>query len=366
MIQNPLVGSSWTLQKEGICIFNNAVVSYSTRCLLQQNSSVFFCHLFEVFQQANVILSREDMASTNLTEAEKLKPVIEPFCARKVKWNQNEVIFLSAVNVLVSITAFLGNTLILVALHKETSLHPPSKLLYRNLAITDLCVGIIAEPLNVASSMSVLNDICVYMEQISFITSGIFCSISLLTVTAISVDRLLALLLGLRYRHVVTFRRTLAFLIAFWVYSLVATLSSFGNPVIHTVFIYLTLTLCLCTLFFSYTKIFFTLRHNQVQVQDHLSQGQPNQIMNMTRYKRAVSNALWVTVTSVVCYLPFVIMEAVTCETDVTLSIFLTKQFVVTLVFLNSSLNPLLYCWKIREVRQAVKDSVRQLFCSPN
>ena len=355
------------LQKEGICIFNNAVVSYPTRCLLQQNSSVFFCHLFEVFQQANVIFTREDMASTNLTEAEKLEPVIEPFCTRKVKWNQKEeVIFLSAVNVLVSVTAFLGNTLILVALHKQTSLHPPSKLLYRNLAITDLCVGIIAEPLNVASSMSVLNDICVYMEQISFITSGIFCSISLLTVTAISVDRLLALLLGLRYRHVVTFRRTLAFLIAFWVYSLVATLSSFGNPVIHTVFIYLTLTLCLCTLFFSYTKIFFTLRHNQVQVQDHLSQGQPNQIMNMTRYKRAVSNALWVTVTSVVCYLPFVIMEAVTRETDVTLSIFLTRQFVVTLVFLNSSLNPLLYCWKIREVRQAVKDSVRQLFCSPN
>ena len=91
------------------------------------------------------MFTREDMASTNLTEAEELKPVIELFCARKVKWNQKEeVIFLSAVNVLVSVTAFLGNTLILVALHKETSLHPPSKLLYRNLAITDLCVGIIA------------------------------------------------------------------------------------------------------------------------------------------------------------------------------------------------------------------------------
>ena len=49
-----------------------------------------------------------------------------------------------------SITPFLGNTLILVALHKETSLHPPSKLLYRNLAITDLCVAIIVEPLTVA------------------------------------------------------------------------------------------------------------------------------------------------------------------------------------------------------------------------
>ena len=312
------------------------------------------------------MFTREDMASTNLTEAETLKPVIERFCARKVKWNQKEeVIFLSAVNVLVSVTAFLGNTLVLVALHKETSLHPPSKLLYRNLAITDLCVGIIAEPVNVAYSMSVLNEFCVYMQQISFITSGIFCSISLLTITAISVDRLLALLLGLRYRQVVTFKRTFAFLVAFWVYSIIGTLSSFGNPLIHKLVMYGTLTLCLLTLIFSYTKIFFTLRHNQVQVQDHLSQGQPNQIMNMTRYKRAVSSAFWVTATSVVCYLPFAIMKAVTHETDVTLLI--TWQFVVTtLVFLNSSLNPLLYCWKIREVRQAVKDSVRQLCCSPN
>ena len=37
----------------------------------------------------------------------------------------------SAFNILLSITATLGNSLILVALHKESSLHPPSKLLYR-------------------------------------------------------------------------------------------------------------------------------------------------------------------------------------------------------------------------------------------
>ena len=62
-----------------------------------------------------------------------------------------------------SITAFLGNTLILLALLKETSLHPASKLLYRNVTITDLCVGIIAEPLYVTYCTSVVKerwDIC--------------------------------------------------------------------------------------------------------------------------------------------------------------------------------------------------------------
>ena len=104
------------------------------------------------------------MGQENFTEDENHKTVQELFCSAEfVKGVKSELIFLSALNVFLSVTAFLGNTLILVALHKETSLHPPSKLLYRNLAITDLCVGIITEPLSVTYWTSVVNerwDIC--------------------------------------------------------------------------------------------------------------------------------------------------------------------------------------------------------------
>ena len=66
-------------------------------------------------------------------------------------------VFLSVINIVLSITAFWEKSLILVALYKDTSIHPPSKLLYRNLAITDLCVGIMGEPLHVARWTSVVN-----------------------------------------------------------------------------------------------------------------------------------------------------------------------------------------------------------------
>ena len=46
--------------------------------------------------------------------------------------------FISVLNSFLSFTVFLGNALILIALHKESSLHPPSKLLLRCLATTDL------------------------------------------------------------------------------------------------------------------------------------------------------------------------------------------------------------------------------------
>ena len=104
-----------------------------------------------------LIRSQMNMAQTNVTEDENQKTFTELFCsAYFVRGVDDELIFLSALNIFLSIAPFLGNTLILLALHKETSLHPPSKLLYRNLAITDLCVGIIVELLYVTSCTSVV------------------------------------------------------------------------------------------------------------------------------------------------------------------------------------------------------------------
>ena len=132
-------------------------------------------------------------------------------------------IFLSALNIFLSISAFLVKTLILVALHKETSLHPPSKLLYRNLAIADLCVGIIAEPLAVTYWTSVVKerwDICYYAYLAENLSGHTLCSVSLLALNAISVDRPLALLLRLRYRQVVTLKRTCINAFGFWILSI--------------------------------------------------------------------------------------------------------------------------------------------------
>ena len=281
----------------------------------------------------------------------------------------DELIVLLVLNTFLSITVFLGNTLILVALHKESSLHPPSKLLLRSLAITDLLVGIIVEPLNVAYLMSVKSkrwDICYNVNVALFIASHILCSVSLLVLTAISVDRLLALWLGLRYRQVVTLRRVYITVIVMWVLSIVATTSYIWNPQLLSLLLYTHLSFCLSIIIFSYMKIFFTLRHYQIQVT--VAQEQPRQAipLNIARYRKAVYSALWVQVTLFICYLPFGITQALTDlkSVKVSSSFYLAKTFSFTLVFLNSSLNPFLYCWKMKEVRQAVKDAIRQIYCS--
>ena len=309
------------------------------------------------------------MALKNFTEDENHKTVEELFCtAELVRGVDDELIFVSALHSFLSITAFLGNTLILAALHKETSLHPPSKLLYRNLAITDLCVGIIAEPFYVTYLTSVVNerwDICYYAYWAVTYSGLTLCTVSLLTLTAISVDRLLALLLGLRYRQVVTYRRTCITATGFWILSIVGASTLFWNRRMTSWFQYTVTALGLVTTIFAYAKIFVTLRHNQIHVQNHASRAQPCEAipLNIARYRKAVYSALWVQGTLGICYIPYKIEVFLTPRRGMPLSIYRARNFTVSMVLLNSSLNPLLYCWKIREVRQAVKETLRQLFC---
>ena len=160
-----------------------------------------------------------------------------------------QLTFLSVSNSFLSVTAFLGNALILIALHKESSLHPPSKLLLRCLATTDLCVGLISEPLTVTVWMSVVKEnwsICRYSLLTGFTTGYILCGVSVGTLTAISVDRLLALLLGLRYRQVVTLKRTYAIVITLWFLPAVFSAMRLWNPLIT----------------FSHGIIYISLSHN--------------------------------------------------------------------------------------------------------
>ena len=271
-----------------------------------------------------------------------------------------EVLSFSALNIFLSITASLGNALILIALHKVSSIYPPTKLFFRCLAVTDLCVGLLVQPFYATFLLSGIREVS---KNVVNILSWILCGVSLLTSTAISVDRLLALLLGLRYRHVVTLKRVRVVIICFWVIG--ASLGSirWWREDITFMLASIVLTLSLLTSIFCYTTIFFKLRHQQVQLQNHVLQGQAKgggTPLNIARFKKTVSSVLWVQLVLVACYVPFGILVVLNLNgigSDV--SLLVTN----TLVFLNSSLNPIIYCWKIRKVKQVVKDTIRQLYC---
>ena len=280
--------------------------------------------------------------------------------------------FLSTLNILLAITATLGNTLILVALHKETSLHPPTKLLFRCLAITDLCVGVISQPLFAVLLLSYVitgmnREAIYYMDKINTVSSFVLCGVSVLTSSAISVDRLLALLSGLRYRHVVTLTRVRVVILCFWLTGVSCGLIYLWNIRIGFTAFFTLVTISLVNSLFSYAKIYVKLRQDHLQVQTFPGgQHKGTKVhLNIARYKKSVSSVLWVQSVLATCYIPFLIVVMLMTYGRMSLAPNLQDAFDITatLTYLNSSLNPALYCWRISTVRQAAKDTIKDLNC---
>ena len=129
------------------------------------------------------------MSTTKFTRSgTQTKTFVELLCTPSFGGGLHEIFtFFSAVHILLSITAFLTNSLILVALHKESSLHRPSKLLYRSLATTDLLVGLVAQPLYATYWMSLVQEhwsLCRYAFDAAYITGSALFLTSLMTMTA--------------------------------------------------------------------------------------------------------------------------------------------------------------------------------------
>ena len=286
-------------------------------------------------------------------------------------------IFFIALNIFLSIFATLGNVLILVALRKVSSIHPPTKLLFRCLTVTDLCVGLLCQPLFVY-----VNYIGLYFDIGNFIVEFwnvfdfvfvLFLSVSPITSAAISVDRLLALLLGLRYRHVVTLCRVRVVIACVW--SIAVSNASFycvawilfhDKLLLASWWMFLALIMVSIIIStFSYTEIFLTLRHQQAQVQNHVQPEQSSRVrsvLNIARYKKTVYSVAWIQFAMLACYGPYIVMAFLWNFGIIDYSKIAGEVF-FCLVFLNSSLNPVLYCWRIKDVRQEVKNTIRKCLC---
>jgi len=209
-----------------------------------------------------------------------------------------------------------------------------------------------------------------HLVRILSITIGVFLGgLSLFALTAISVDRLLALSLGLGYRQVVTLKRVRILVVSFLFSNVVISMTFFYGERITAAITGVAVAMCMLTSIFCHSKIYSSLRQQRLSVRDHIQQGQSNQgktVLKLARYKKTVSSVLWVQLALVACYLPhFIVVTMLATSESASPALVLTWDVTLTLVYFNSSLNPFLYCWKMREVRKAVNNTISQFWrCS--
>ena len=253
-------------------------------------------------------------------------------------FKEEEKVFLAIWNILTCITAVCGNTFIIASIRRVSSLHLPSKVLLVCLALTDLCVGVITQPLYVAHILfPECHSIGLYL-LIGYNTTGfLFSGVSMLTITAISVDRLLAVTLGLRYRQVVTVWRTRTLLITFWTTNMAFAMMFFHYFGVILYFVIAFTSLCILISTFCYVKICYALRHHQVTVQPPAHQGEErrqrvNQL-NLMRSRKTVISAMWVQATFLVCSLPLTIIMILVISGFRTATVFFIWDLVTSLLF---------------------------------
>lgn len=277
------------------------------------------------------------------------------------------LVALSAANIPLSITTSLGNILILIALRKECSLHPSSRFFFRCLALSDLFVGLVSQPAFVVYLLSLLKrrwNLACFIEAFEHVAGAVLIGLSLCILTAITIDRLLALLLRLRYRTVVTVARVRKLTVLVLVLATAVALTSLWEEKLFFALIFVFVFLSGIISTFCYLKMFVTLRR-QCKIQDELHQ-QTSQEMNsplkMRRFRKTVTSVLWIHCALILCFFPFTVNKAVS-------SIFKNSSYhlhvelwTITLVYCNSFLNPVIYCWRIPKIREVITDTLMNVF----
>ena len=264
------------------------------------------------------------------------------------------------INAVFSFIAVFANILILYALYKASSLHSPSKALLCSLALSDLGVGAIVQPLFVAYRWAQINgnlhELCTE-GIVSHIEGSHFSAVSFMTMTAISIDRLLSLVLRVQYQSVVTLRRVLLVLVFIWISGGLWASTWTKNQDTYSLVSIVYIPVCFSITFLAYLKIYFCLRKQACKMGRHVNPLKcirNTHGMNFSRYKKSVVSMFYLFCAFLVSFLPYLCHKVAVAISGWNTSTSVLFSFALTMVYLNSSLNPLIYCWRISELKQIV------------
>lgn len=267
------------------------------------------------------------------------------------------------VNGVVQSIATVINLLILLAISKTPSLHSPSNTLLFGLALSDLGVGLIVHPLFLLHMIGKLarnKDVFCHAGIAAEIAANALCIISLLTVTAVSLDRYLALQLHLRYKQLITIKRVTLVIGFIWVAGTIIGSVWLYKPEVIKFAVMATIAICLMAATYSYFKIYRAVsRHyfSTLALQCSVQQYHVDQAVNLAKFKARALSTFWVYCLIIVCYFPYFCVVIAIMLRGLSTTTRFWYEMTAILIFINSFLNPLVFCWRLREIRHAVKKS---------
>ena len=268
----------------------------------------------------------------------------------------------SVFNALSSYTTIVLNSITIYAIRKTSSLPKPLKTLLLSLAVSDLGVGLLAQPFIIALLVKLLQQntslVCVFFYA------------SFFGVVAIITDRFFSIQLHLRYQELVTHKRVGAVVFSIWIISAVLSISQLWLSAEEEINISVVLAIIfgfcfICTTFFN-CRIYFTLRRHRNQMRAQQA-AQNDQAATIARLRKSAVSSFYIYLVFIVCCLPEYSRLVVSLIRPPTSNFMkVIYLYTWTLVFVNSSLNPVIYCWKMRHIRHSILGILRDIFPRQN
>lgn len=280
----------------------------------------------------------------------------------------------SVVVSILSPLAVVANGLVLAAIWRNPSLRTPSYILLAGLAFTDFCTGLISQPIYVAKEMIYLFDTQLntvesrpsfnIIRAFANCCATFFSNVTVIIITVMSIERWL----HMTRRSMITVRRTcFIFLCSLFlpiplvvyrglnniqgIYRLESDITSISSVLI-----------CLIGTSTAYFKVYEIIRRHQQQIHvNNMTQNVVQPTINFEKYKKSVLSILYILFVFYIGYIPVVIALGIQLvSNDSTLTVLLLNVSMV-FVFLSAVLNPLLYLWRMNDIRNEVKQLVKRI-----
>ena len=271
----------------------------------------------------------------------------------------------SCSSVLLMIVTTFGNTLVLLAIliDPNKDLRTPFNYFVANLAVADLTVGLLADPLSIAfhAIEATGKDQPLTLGPALYVVYFSSCTASLFSLAALAVDRYIAITSPLRYRGMLNFFRALLVSLGIWVFSISLTCIYFkvGYNIYRFVFGNTAVVATFAVIVFTYLRIFKTLRAQVKQWDDLHESNEENHLKKQALKceKKVTKTLVIVLALFIACYLPSCICIYIInlCSSCDCLFIHWIRDIQFVLVLINSAVNPIVYGWRLKSFRHAFK-----------
>ena len=264
-----------------------------------------------------------------------------------------------AVNILSTVIGTVGNMLVIGTVPLNFSLQTISNYWLVSMAVADLFVTALGQPLfSVFLGLQIGDECNEIVSQTFRLIANMSCSASVLHLCFISVDRCLVILRPHDFRTIRTKKRFKIALVITWTLPVVygvlrLTVSKKGT----SYFTVIAVGLCYMTIILCYALIMVKVRKQGSATLKRIRRtpsGRSVTLEHMVERRVTVTIAI-VVVIFTVCWFPLLYLRSAFAEENFGVA----YNWARTLALSNSSMNPWIYCFRIAEFRKAYRRLLR-------